>query len=235
MTQASEARARRDRRADRRRRTMKSSSRAARPRRSTSSRKAAAATEGRDRVLLSAARASLQHRAVAARRLRDRRLPADRRRPHRSRRRRSDADRTSIKLVAFAHVSNVLGSILDAKRAADSRTRSARSCCSTAARRRRACRSMSPRSAAISTSSRPQDLRPDRDRRAVGARRTSSHAMPPWQGGGAMIDRVTFEKTTYLAAPSRFEAGTPHIVGAIGFHAAIDWTQRHRPRRDPCA
>jgi cysteine desulfurase/selenocysteine lyase len=47
--------------------------------------------------------------------------------------------------------------------------------------------------------------------------------MPPWQGGGAMIDRVTFEKTTYLPAPSRFEAGTPHIVGAVGFHAAIDW------------
>ena len=48
-------------------------------------------------------------------------------------------------------------------------------------------------------------------------------AMPPWQGGGAMIDRVTFEGTTYLPAPARFEAGTPHIVGAIGLHAAIDW------------
>ncbi|HTG78733.1 MAG TPA: aminotransferase class V-fold PLP-dependent enzyme, partial [Sphingomicrobium sp.] len=48
-------------------------------------------------------------------------------------------------------------------------------------------------------------------------------AMPPWQGGGAMIDRVTFERTTYLPAPSRFEAGTPHITGAVGFHAAIDW------------
>jgi cysteine desulfurase/selenocysteine lyase len=47
--------------------------------------------------------------------------------------------------------------------------------------------------------------------------------MSPWQGGGAMIDRVTFEKTTYLPAPSRFEAGTPHIAGAVGFHAAIDW------------
>jgi len=49
--------------------------------------------------------------------------------------------------------------------------------------------------------------------------------MPPWQGGGAMIDRVTFDKTTYLPAPSRFEAGTPHIVGAVGLHAAIDWTR----------
>ena len=40
-----------------------------------------------------------------------------------------------------------------------------------------------------------------------------------------MIDQVTFERTTYLDAPARFEAGTPHIVGAIGLHAAIDWTQ----------
>ena len=40
-----------------------------------------------------------------------------------------------------------------------------------------------------------------------------------------MIDRVTFEETTYLDAPSRFEAGTPHIVGAVGLHAAIDWVE----------
>jgi cysteine desulfurase/selenocysteine lyase len=48
--------------------------------------------------------------------------------------------------------------------------------------------------------------------------------MPPYQGGGAMIDQVSFAGSTYLDAPSRFEAGTPHIVGAIGLHAAIDWT-----------
>ncbi len=48
-------------------------------------------------------------------------------------------------------------------------------------------------------------------------------AMPPWQGGGAMIDRVTFAKTTYAPPPGRFEAGTPHIVGALGLHAAIDY------------
>ena len=70
---------------------------------------------------------------------------------------------------------------------------------------------------------------------ALWARGDILDAMPPWQGGGAMIDRVTFEKTTYLPAPSRFEAGTPHIVGAVGFHAAIDWVQRHRPRRAPRA
>ncbi len=48
-------------------------------------------------------------------------------------------------------------------------------------------------------------------------------AMPPWQGGGSMIDRVTFAKTTYAKPPGRFEAGTPHIVGALGLHAAIDY------------
>jgi cysteine desulfurase/selenocysteine lyase len=50
-------------------------------------------------------------------------------------------------------------------------------------------------------------------------------AMPPWQGGGAMIDRVTFDRTTYMPAPARFEAGTPHIVGALGLHAAIDYVE----------
>lgn len=48
-------------------------------------------------------------------------------------------------------------------------------------------------------------------------------AMPPWQGGGAMIDRVTFEKTTFAAPPQRFEAGTPMITEAIALHAAIDY------------
>jgi cysteine desulfurase/selenocysteine lyase len=40
-----------------------------------------------------------------------------------------------------------------------------------------------------------------------------------------MIDRVTFEETTYLDAPARFEAGTPHIVGAVGLHAAVNWVE----------
>ncbi len=47
--------------------------------------------------------------------------------------------------------------------------------------------------------------------------------MPPVQGGGAMIDRVTFAKTTYAPPPGRFEAGTPHIVGVVGLAAAIDY------------
>ena len=50
--------------------------------------------------------------------------------------------------------------------------------------------------------------------------------MPPWQGGGAMIEKVTFEETTFLDPPARFEAGTPHIVGAVGLHAAVDWVEK---------
>jgi len=48
-------------------------------------------------------------------------------------------------------------------------------------------------------------------------------AMPPYQGGGDMIRRVTFEKTTYQDPPHRFEAGTPSIVEVVGLGAAIDW------------
>ena len=49
------------------------------------------------------------------------------------------------------------------------------------------------------------------------------NAMPPYQGGGDMIDHVTFDKTTYKDAPARFEAGTPAIVEVIGLGAAIDY------------
>lgn len=49
------------------------------------------------------------------------------------------------------------------------------------------------------------------------------NAMPPYQGGGSMISRVSFEKTTYNDVPMRFEAGTPHIAGAAGLAAAIRW------------
>jgi cysteine desulfurase / selenocysteine lyase len=48
-------------------------------------------------------------------------------------------------------------------------------------------------------------------------------SMPPWQGGGAMIETVSFERTTYAPPPQRFEAGTPHITGVIGLAAAIDY------------
>ncbi len=49
--------------------------------------------------------------------------------------------------------------------------------------------------------------------------------MPPWQGGGEMIDQVTFEKTTYAKPPFKFEAGTPHIAGIIGLGEAVRWMQ----------
>jgi cysteine desulfurase/selenocysteine lyase len=47
--------------------------------------------------------------------------------------------------------------------------------------------------------------------------------MPPYQGGGDMIEMVTFEKTTYREPPARFEAGTPPIIEAVGLAAAIDY------------
>lgn len=49
--------------------------------------------------------------------------------------------------------------------------------------------------------------------------------MPPYQGGGDMIEKVTFEKTTYNVPPLKFEAGTPMIAEVIGLKAAIDWLQ----------
>ncbi len=48
-------------------------------------------------------------------------------------------------------------------------------------------------------------------------------AMPPWQGGGDMIRRVSFERIEYAPIPAKFEAGTPNIAGAIGLAAALDW------------
>jgi cysteine desulfurase/selenocysteine lyase len=56
-------------------------------------------------------------------------------------------------------------------------------------------------------------------------RKDMLNAMPPYQGGGDMIDHVAFEKTTFKNAPARFEAGTPAFVEAIGLAAAIDYLQ----------
>lgn len=49
--------------------------------------------------------------------------------------------------------------------------------------------------------------------------------MPPFMGGGSMIKKVTFEKTTYNELPHKFEPGTPHIAGGIGLGAAVDYIQ----------
>lgn len=57
------------------------------------------------------------------------------------------------------------------------------------------------------------------------AREAVLRDMPPWQGGGDMILTVSFTKTTYNELPYRFEAGTPHISGAVGLAAAIDYVE----------
>ena len=49
--------------------------------------------------------------------------------------------------------------------------------------------------------------------------------LPPYQGGGDMIEDVYFEQSTYKAVPSRFEAGTPNIAGAVGLATAVDYVQ----------
>ncbi|GBU19648.1 MULTISPECIES: family 2A encapsulin nanocompartment cargo protein cysteine desulfurase [Methylobacterium] len=62
----------------------------------------------------------------------------------------------------------------------------------------------------------------------IGALYGKSHlleAMPPWQGGGHMIEDVTFSKTVYKGAPEKFEAGTPDIAGAVGLGAAIEYLE----------
>ena len=57
------------------------------------------------------------------------------------------------------------------------------------------------------------------------AREELLELMPPYQGGGDMIESVTFDKTDYAAPPYKFEAGTPHIAGVIGLGAAIDYVR----------
>jgi cysteine desulfurase/selenocysteine lyase len=131
--------------------------------------------------------------------------------------------RPEHKLVALAHVSNVLGSVLDVQRA-------------TALAHGVGAKILIDGCQAVARL--PVDVR------ALGCdfyvfsghklygptgigvlwgRGELLEAMPPYQGGGSMIDRVTFERTTYAPPPGRFEAGTPHIVGVLGLHAAIDY------------
>lgn len=57
-------------------------------------------------------------------------------------------------------------------------------------------------------------------------RRELLERMPPWLGGGEMIETVSFECSTWNRLPYKFEAGTPHIAGAIGLGAAIRWLQQ---------
>ncbi|NNC72352.1 MAG: cysteine desulfurase [Sphingomonadaceae bacterium] len=127
------------------------------------------------------------------------------------------------KIVALCHVSNVLGSMLDAKRAA------------------RAAHKVGAKLLLDGCQAAPRmpldmagldcDFYVFSGHKLYGptgigvlwARSELLNAMPPWEGGGSMIDRVSFDGTTYAPPPQRFEAGTPHIAGALGLHAAIDY------------
>lgn len=129
------------------------------------------------------------------------------------------------KLVAFAHVSNVLGSLLDAKRATGlAHAVGAKILLD-------GCQAV-PR-IAVDVQAIGCDFYAFSGHKLYGptgigalwAKGALLNAMPPWQGGGSMIDKVTFEKTSWAPAPQRFEAGTPNIVGALGLHAAMDYVE----------
>jgi len=64
---------------------------------------------------------------------------------------------------------------------------------------------------------------------ALWARRELLEAMPPYQGGGEMIDLVERDQSTWAALPHKFEAGTPNIAGAIAMHAAVDYLESVGP------
>ena len=130
------------------------------------------------------------------------------------------------RVVAFAHVSNVLGSILDTKRAADiAHSKGALLLLD-------GCQAV-PRLpvdvAAIGADFYAFSAHKLYGPTGIGClwgRADLLASMPPWQGGGAMIEKVTFEESSFLDPPARFEAGTPHIVGAIGLNAAVTWVEK---------
>ncbi len=126
-------------------------------------------------------------------------------------------------MVAFAHVSNVLGSVVDGKRAADLAhavgAKLLLDGCQAVPRVPVDVVALDCDFYAFSA----HKLYGPTGIGALWGRADLLDTMPPWQGGGAMIDKVTFEKTTYAPAPQRFEAGTPSIVEAVGFAAACDY------------
>ncbi len=129
------------------------------------------------------------------------------------------------RLVAIAHVSNVLGSIVDVRRVADAAHAAGALLlidgCQAAPRLKL---DMAALGCDFYTFSGHKLYGPT----GIGvlwARAEILEKMPPWQGGGAMIETVSFARTTYAPPPGRFEAGTPHIVGALGLAAAIDYVE----------
>jgi cysteine desulfurase/selenocysteine lyase len=129
------------------------------------------------------------------------------------------------KLVAVAHVSNALGTVLPVKRIID------------AAHAQGAVVIVDGAQAAPHLAIDVQDLGCDfyafSAHKVYGptgigvlyGRQELLEAMPPWQGGGDMILSVSFEKTTYNDLPYKFEAGTPNISGAVGMAAAMDYIE----------
>ena len=127
------------------------------------------------------------------------------------------------KLVALAHVSNVLGSVLDAARVAEIARKVGALVlldgCQAAAR-------MPVDVAALGCDYYTFSAHKLYGPTGVGVlwgRAELLGQMPPWQGGGSMIDQVSFARTTYAAPPARFEAGTPAIAEVLGLHAAIEY------------
>ncbi|MFZ1743504.1 MAG: SufS family cysteine desulfurase [Pontixanthobacter sp.] len=129
------------------------------------------------------------------------------------------------KIVALAHVSNVLGSILGAKRAAklahNVGAKFLLDGCQAAPRMRLNMGELDCDFYVLSA----HKLYGPTGVGVLWAREEILSSMPPYQGGGAMIDTVTFAKTTYAPAPQRFEAGTPMITEVIALHAAVDYVE----------
>jgi cysteine desulfurase/selenocysteine lyase len=129
------------------------------------------------------------------------------------------------KIVALAHVSNVLGSVLDACRAVElAHAVGARILLD-------GCQAV-PRMP-VDVTALGCDFYVFSAHKLYGptgigvfwGRGDLLDAMPPMHGGGAMIDKVSFARTTFAPPPARFEAGTPNVVGVLGLHAAIDYVE----------
>ncbi len=132
---------------------------------------------------------------------------------------------TDFDMIALAHVSNVLGSVLDVPRAV-ALARNVGACllldgCQAVPR-------MPVDVAALGCDFYVFSAHKLYGPTGIGAlwgRKALLDHMPPYQGGGAMIDQVSFAGTTYAPVPARFEAGTPAIIEAVGLHAAIDYVE----------
>jgi len=131
------------------------------------------------------------------------------------------------KLVSFAHVSNVLGGVLDVPRAVALAhgvgAKMLLDGCQSVARLPVDVAALGCDFYVFSA----HKLYGPTGIGALWARAELLEAMPPWQGGGSMIDRVTFAQSTWAPPPQRFEAGTPAIAEAIGFAAAARFVQAH--------